>query len=197
MTALSPQSDDQYNHLRASAAKQKQTTVERLKQAIKQLEAEGCPVNTFTIKEVSGLNYMVYYRNREAFALFQLHSTHLRKEREKEYAAKKTSSRRTSKQKAEREKEALHAVKVTSRDPLLDDKRPRLVALLRETQRERDEIKQQAQTERADLEQRYHALLQEHMQCGIKIARLEAEYAEFQAFMERFRSSLKYEEQEL
>ena len=157
------------------------------------LEAEQRPVNTFTIKEVSGLNYMVYYRNREAFSLFQQHSTHLRKEREKKHA-KQSSSHRTSKQKADREKEALHAVKVSSRDPLLDSKRPRLVALLREAQHERDEIKQQAQGEKAELERCYHALLQEHLQCGLKIARLEAEIAEFQAFMERFRSSLRHEE---
>lgn len=56
-------SDDQYAHLRAKAAAQKQTTVDRLRQAIMQLEAEGRPVNTFTIKEVSGMNYMAYYRN--------------------------------------------------------------------------------------------------------------------------------------
>ncbi len=87
-------------------------------------------------------------------------------------------------------------MKVSSRDPLLDYKRPRLVALLREVQHERDEIKQQVQAEKAELERCYHALLQEHMQCGFKIACLEAERAEFQAFMERFRSSLKREEQE-
>ena len=168
--------------------------MDRLSQAITQLEAEGREVSTFTIKEVSGMDYMVYYRNREAFALFQQHSTHLRKEREKEHAKQ---SHRTSKQKESLEKEAIHAVKVSSRDPLLDYKRPRLVALLREAQHERDEIKQQAQTERAELERRSHALLQDHMQCGLKIARLEAELAEFQAFMERFRSSLKHAEQEL
>ncbi len=133
------------------------------------------------------------YRNREAFALFQQHSTHLRQEREKEHA-KQSSSHRTSKQKAGREKEALHAVKVPLRDPLLDYKRPRLVTLLREAQCERDELKQRLQEEKAELERRYHALLQDHMQCELKIARLEAERAEFRAFMERFRSSLKHEE---
>src|SRR5260221_3923556 len=75
-------SGDPYAHLRANAAAQKQTTVNRLHQAITQLEAEGRPVNTFTIKGVSGMDYMVYYRNREAFQLLQEHSTHLRKERE-------------------------------------------------------------------------------------------------------------------
>jgi len=56
-------SGNPYAHLHANAAAQKQTTVDRLSQAITQLEAEGRPVNTFTIKEVNGLDYMVYYRN--------------------------------------------------------------------------------------------------------------------------------------
>jgi hypothetical protein len=186
-------SPDQYAHLRGYAEVQKQATVDRLTHAIAKLEAEHRPVTAFTIKEVSGMDYMAYYRNREAFALFQQHSAHLRKKREKEHA-KQSSSRRTSKQKAGREKEALHAVKVPSRDPLLDYKRPRLVALLREAQHERDALKQRVQEEKAELERCYRALLQDHMQCELKIARLEAERAEFQAFMERFRSSLKHEE---
>lgn len=193
MTDTSAQPEDRYTHLRTYATRQRQTTVERLREAITQLETSGRDVNTFTIKEVSGLDYMVYYRNREAFQLFQQHSTHLRKEREEKYA-KQSSSRLTSKQKAGREKEVLHAVKVPSRDPFLDYKRPRLVALLREAQHERDEIRQQAQRERSELDHRYRVLLQDHMQCELKIARLEAELAEFKGFMERFRSSLKHEE---
>jgi hypothetical protein len=103
---------------------------------------------------------------------------------------------------------ASHAVKVSPRDPLLDYKRPRLVELLYEARAERDEARQQAQakqisieqqtqTQRAELEQRYRKLLQEHMQCSVKIAKLEAQVAEYLAFMERFRSSLRREEQEL
>src|SRR5258706_4532518 len=88
----SPRPEDRYAHLRANAAAQKQTTVDRLSQAITQLEAEGRPVNTFTIKEVSGMDYMVYYRNREAFQLFQEHSTHLRKEREQEQTKRHVAS---------------------------------------------------------------------------------------------------------
>src|SRR6266700_4925191 len=86
-------SNDPYAHLRANAAAQKQVTVDRLRQAITQLEAEGRPVNTFTIKEVSGMDYMAYYRNREAFQLFQEHSTHLRKEREREQAKRQAANR--------------------------------------------------------------------------------------------------------
>src|SRR3989441_12978419 len=96
---------------------------------------------------------------------------------------------------------ASHAVKVSPRDPLLDYKRPRLVELLYEARAERDEAKRQmkteraetekcAQAERADLDRRYSKLLQEHVQCGVTIAKLEAQVAEYLAFMERFRSSL-------
>ena len=100
---------------------------------------------------------------------------------------------------------ASHVVKVSPRDPLLDYKRPRLVELLHEARAERDEAKRQLRTERveaekrvqaerADLEQRYRKLLQEHMSCGVMIAKLEAQVAEYLAFMERFRSSLQREE---
>jgi len=199
-------SDNRYAHLRANAAAQKQTTVDRLNQAITQLEAEGREVSTFTIKEVSGMDYMAYYRNRDAFRLFQEHSTHLRKEREQEQAKRQEALRRGSR-KMEKGQAAAHAVKVSPRDPLLDYKRPRLVELLHEAQAARDvakrqlltergEAEQRAQTERADLEQHYRKLLQEHMQCGVTIAKLEAQVAEYLAFMERFRSSLRREEYE-
>jgi hypothetical protein len=202
---MSSTSGDPYAHLHANAVAQKQTTVDRLSQAITQLEADGRPVTTFTIREVSGLDYMAYYRNREAFQLFQEHSTHLREKREQEQAKRQAPSRGSKKRKKGKGRETLHAVTVSPRDPLLDYKRPRLVQLLHEAEASRDEagrqaqaertrIEQQAQTQRAGLEQRYHKLLQEHMQCELKIARLEAERAEFQAFMERFRSSLKHEE---
>jgi hypothetical protein len=199
-------SGDPYAHLRANAAAQKQTTVDRLSKAITQLETEGRPVNTFTIKEVSGMDYMAYYRNREAFQLFQKHSTHLRKEREQAQAKQKIASHgRPRKPKGQ---DSLHAIKVSPRDPLLDYKRPRLIELLHEAEASRDEAKRQlrtelvrveqrAQAEYADLEQRYGKLLQEHTQCGITIARLEAELAQFRMFMEGYRSSLQREEQGL
>ncbi len=195
---------DQYAHLRANAAAQKQTTVDRLGQAITRLEADGRPVNTFTIKEVSGIDYMTYYRNRAAFQLFQEHSTHLRKEREQEQVKHQAASR-LSKRKTGKGRTTSHTVTVSPRDPLLDYKRPRLVQLLHEARAERDKARQQAQavqasskqqvlTQRAELEQRYRKLLQEHMRCGVTIAKLEAQVAEYLAFMERFRSSLHREE---
>src|SRR2546426_12018015 len=131
MTGQTSSPGDQYAHLRANAAAQKRATVDRLSQAITQLEAEGRPVNTFTIKEVSGMDYMAYYRNRDAFQLFQEHSTHLRREREqaqeKRQVASQSKLRKTGKGQA-----ASHTVKMSPRDPLLDSKRPRLVELLHE-----------------------------------------------------------------
>jgi hypothetical protein len=153
---MSSTSGDPHAHLRANAVAQKQTTVDRLSQAITQLEAEGRPVNTFTIKEVSGMDYMSYYRNREAFQLFQEHSTHLRKEREQEQVKQQAASRGKSR-KSGKGQAASHAVKVSPRDPLLDYKRPRLVELLHEARTERDEAKRQVKAERSENEQRTQA----------------------------------------
>src|SRR3989441_6236395 len=110
MTKTPSPSEDSYAHLRANAAAQKQVTVDRLRQAITQLETEGRPVNTFTIKEVSGLNYMAYYRNREAFQLFQEHSTHLRKEREQQQAKQQVASNGRSRR-SKKGQAVTHAVK--------------------------------------------------------------------------------------
>jgi uncharacterized coiled-coil protein SlyX len=180
MTETPSPSHDRYAHLRAHAARQKQATLDRLNQAITQLEQEKRPVTTFTIKEVSGLDYMAYYRNAEALTLFRRHSTHLRKEREKEQAKRRRSKRQHAEQDV-----GLHEAAVASRDPFLNYKKPRLVAALRT-----------ARAERNQMEQQYQALLQEHMGCGLTIARLEAQLAEHLAFMERFRSSLRKEEYE-
>jgi hypothetical protein len=136
--------------------------------------------------------------------VFQEHSAHLRKEREQAQAKRQAVSRGKSR-KPKKGQAPSHVVKVSPRDPLLDYKRPRLVELLHEARAERDEAKRQLKAERseneqrtqaacADLEQRYHKLLQEHMSCGITIAKLEAQGASYLAFLERFRSSLQREE---
>ncbi len=174
-TSLDP---GRYAHLQANAAAQRQATVHRLTQAIAQLESQKRPITTFTIKEVSGLDYMSYYRNAEALALFRTHSTHLRKEREKEQANQRRSKRKTGKHDG-----SLHQVKVEPRDPLLAYKKPALVAKLRATQGEYDQVMQN-----------YQALLQEHMHSATIIAKLEAQLAEYKAFMQRFRSALSDEE---
>lgn len=182
-------SDDRYAHLRANAAAQRIATVDKLKRAIVALEADGRPVNTFTIKQVSGLDYMAYYRNAEALALFRTHSTHLRREREKQQA-----KRHQPKQKDSKHDESLHKVPVQHRDRLLNYKKPELVAKLRAAYDEHEQIKQHLHAEYLELERRFHALLLEHMKCGITIAKLEAQQAELQMYMEGFRSSLRQEE---
>jgi len=135
------------------------------------------------------MDYMSYYRNAEALALFRTHSRHLRREREKRHA-----HQHRSRQKSANGKETLHEVQVEPRNPLLAYKKQELVAKLRVAYAERDQLKQQARQEGAELEQRYAVLLQEHMQCGVTIARLEAQVAEYLAFMERFRSASRQEE---
>lgn len=167
-------SENRYAHLRDYATKQKRATVDRLKQAITQLEKDLRPVTTFTIKEISGLDYMAYYRNAEALALFRHHSTHLRKERQKEHSRRK-GTRGSTPEQLERQ--------VSSRDPLLNYKKSRLVAELR-----------LARAKLEQMEQHYQILLQEHMPCGLTIARLETQLAEHQAFLDRFRLSLRKEE---
>ena len=167
-------SEDRYAHLRDYAAKQKRATVDRLQQAITQLEKDSRPVTTFTVREISGLDYMAYYRNAEALALFRSHSTYLRKQR-----AIARSKRRGATRIPSGEQEAI----VSPRDPLLHYKKPRLVAEVRTARAKHDQMEQQ-----------YQALLQEHMGCGLAIARLQTQLAEHQAFLERFRSSLQKEE---
>ncbi len=188
MTKRLEASTDRYAHLRANAASQRQLTIDRLTLAIATLEADQRPVNTFTIKEISGMDYMTYYRNPEALALFRTHSTHLREERVKK------QKRRGSKKSSTKQDESLHHVKVEVRDPLLNYKKPELVVKLRAAQTECEQVKEQAQAGRVELEQCYSTLLQEHMQCSVTIAKLQAQQAEFQAFLQRFRSALKDEE---
>jgi hypothetical protein len=138
MTEMPTPSEDRYAHLRAYAARQKQTTLDRLEQAIAQLEREGRPVTTFTIREESGLDYMAYYRNPEALALFRRHSTHLRKAREKA----QTKRRRSWRQRSGPDPVPQQGT-VSSRDPLLNYKKPRLGAELRAAQAQRDQMEQQ------------------------------------------------------
>ena len=191
MTETFPVSRDRYAALRAYAATQRQTTVDRLQSAITKLESDNRPVSTFTVKEVSGLDYMAYYRNPEALALFRRHSTHLQMEREKKHVSgrgkmSKTTGRANAQTRSRTaERDSLQEVPIQPRDRLLNFKKPRLVFLLREALAERDQF-----------QQRYHALLQEHMQCGLTIARLEAQVSEYLAYMEGFRSSLMHEEHE-
>src|SRR5258708_10004950 len=110
----------------------------------------------------------------EAMEGLRRHSTYLRKERQKKQSKRRGATRRSSGQ---------QETMASSRDPLLNYKKPRLVTELRTARARRDQMEQQ-----------YRALLQEHMQCGLAIARLEKQLAEHLAFLERFRSSLQTEQ---
>ena len=163
---------DRYAALRVHAATRKQATIDRLGAAIAALETEGRPITAFAIKQVSGLDYMAYYRNSEALALFRRHSTHLQ--------AKRAERRKRTRRNGDTDAQDPRA----PRDPLLNYPKPRLVADLRATQAEHNRLRQQ-----------YTDLLQEHMHCGLAIARLEAQVAEYQDFLDRFRTSLRDSEQ--
>src|SRR5260370_3518500 len=120
MPETPPISMDRYASLRAYAATHREITVDRLQAAITKLENDNRLVSTFTVNEVSGLDYMAYYRNPEALTLFRHHSTHLRMEREKKHLSRrgkisKTTGRANTQTRIRiTEIESLHAVPVQS-----------------------------------------------------------------------------------
>lgn len=171
-----PSCKDRYAHLRANAAVQKRRTVERLEQAIITLEAAGRPVTTFTIKEVCGLDYMAYYRNPEALILFRKHSTYLQKAQAKGKAKHRLTKNKRGKEISKEERSELQGTMLTGEHSRKVTKRQSVGAV--------DD----------QWERKYQALLQEHMQCGLTIARLEAQVAQYLEMMEGFRASLKQEE---
>jgi hypothetical protein len=161
---------DPYAHLRAHAAAQRQATIDRPAAGIATLEGAGRPVTVFTIREVTGLDYSAYYRNPEALALFRWHSTHLRAAREQRV----TGTRRRKQPSDQGPPEAL-----PPRDPLAGYTKPRLLRMIHGLR--------QALAEREALGQQYRALLQEHMQCALTIARLQEETREAAEYRELLR----------
>ena len=162
---------DPYAHLRAHAAAQRQATIDRLAAGIAALEAAGRPVTVFTIREVADLDYSAYYRNPEARALFRQHSSHLRAAREQ----RATGPRRRQRQGDQEPPEAR-----PPRDPLAAYTKTRLMRMISKLR--------QALAAREALEQQYRALLQEHMQCALTIARLQEEASTDAAYRELLRS---------
>jgi hypothetical protein len=154
--------------LRRHAAEQRQATLERLRVAIEALKTRGEPITVHTIRAESHLDYKSYARNPEALALFQEHSTFL--------AAKRKQGRR-------RRRDELEEQGPASKDPLLNYKRPQLVARLRLEMRRREEIEGQ-----------YRQLLEEHMQSDLKVMQLEAELATYQQFLSQVRAQVRQEE---
>jgi len=154
--------------LRRHAAEQKQATLERLRATIASLQARKEPITVHTIRVASGLDYKSYARNPEALALFQEHSTFL--------AAKRKEARK-KRQKGTPQSTA------QQKDPLLNYKRPQLVARIREEMVRREEVETQ-----------YRLLLEERVQSDLKIMRLEAELARYQSFLGHLRTQVQNEE---
>src|SRR5258708_4854492 len=108
--------------LRTYATQQRQATLSRLHAAITMLKEKGEPITVHTIREASGLDYKSIARNPEALALFHQHSTFL--------AAKRKETKK--KRKPGREEEIPR-----QKDPLLNYKRPQLVARVRQEMQRR------------------------------------------------------------
>src|SRR5438128_2708509 len=114
--------------LRRHAAELRQATLERLQTAIASLKAKGEAITVHTVRETSGLDYKSYARNPEALALFQENSTFL--------AARRKEAR--GKRRKLTSEEAPQA-----KDPLLNYKKPQLVARFRQEMQRREEMEVQ------------------------------------------------------
>lgn len=156
--------------LRAYAARQRQTTLERLHAAITALKDKGEPITVHTIRETSGLDYKSIARNPEALALFRHHSTFLA-----------TKRKETKKKRKPGRAEEIPQPK----DPLLNYKRPQLAARLRQEMQRREEI-----------EIHYRQLLEERVQSDLKMVQLEADLARYHDFLGHLRAQVQQEEQQ-
>ena len=123
-------SEHQLAGLRAHAQAQKQSIVERLRNAITSLQAQHQPISARTIYEECGLEYTSLRRNPEALLLYQQHSTFLKRKRKRSRTACPDT--------------------VSPRDPLLAYKKPDLVDRLRQAQACYAEMEKQHATILAD-----------------------------------------------
>jgi len=164
-------SEAQLAALQQSTTARRLATVERLRTAIDALKAKKREISVQTIYDECGLRYAAIHRNPEALALFRANSTHL-------VAEKK---RRTRKQHMDAE------TLPSPHDPLLNYKKPQLVARLRSAQQQLLEAqKQQA------------VLVEARLKQEARIAELEAKLAvlePYRAFVEQMRMQMQREEQ--
>jgi hypothetical protein len=164
-------SEAQLAALHASTTARKLATVERLRIAIETLQKKKQKISVQTIYEECGLRYAAIHRNPEALALFQANSTHL--------TTRKKRTRRVSRISEE--------VTPSSRDPLLNYKKPQLVARVRTVQQQLLETQRQQA-----------ALIEASVKREARIAELEARLAElepYRAFVEQMRRQMHREEQ--
>lgn len=171
--ALRSSSEAQLAGLRASTMARRQATVERLQGAIEVLKAKEQAITVQAIYETCGLRYAAIHRNQEALALFRANSTHLNARQKK---------RTRHKQSRSKEKPP-----PSPRDPLLNYKKPQLVARVRAAQEQLLETqKQQA------------VLVEASVKREARIAELEAKLAvlePYRTFVEQMRSQMYREEQ--
>lgn len=164
---MSNYSEQRLAGLRRHAAEQQQATFSRLSATIEALKARGEPITVHTIRAESGLDYKSYARNPEALKLFREHSTYL--------SAKRKEARKGSKKEARAEAPA--------KDPLLNYKRPQLVARLRLEIQRREEIEGQ-----------YRQLLEDRLQADLNVMLLEAELARYRQFLGPMRAQAQQAE---
>jgi hypothetical protein len=168
--ASRPLSEAQLKALRDSTTARRQATIERLRTAIDALTAKKQKITTQTIYEECGLRYAAIHRNPEALALFRAHSAHL-------VAQKKRKRRKPANPDEE---------KPAPRDPLLNYKKPQLVARCRADEQRIQELQQQLAVS-----------VDAAMKREARIAELEAKIAQlepYQLYVEQLRAQMQREE---
>ncbi len=171
LRTLRAPSERQLAALHASTTERRQATIERLRTAIESLQKKKQEISVQTIYEECGLRYAAIHRNSEALALFRANSTHLT----------------TRKKRTRREHHVSEEGTPSSRDPLLNYKKPQLVARLRAAQQQLLEVQQQQA-----------ALVEASVRREARIAELEARLAElepYRTFVEHIRAQMRREEQ--
>jgi len=164
-------SEAQLVGIKQSTTTRRLATIERLQAAIDALKAKKQEISVQTIYDECGLRYAAIHRNPEALALFRANSTHL-------VAEKKRNKRKP--------REASEATPAPC-DPLLNYKKPQLVARLRLAQQQLLEAQQNQAT-----------LVEARLQQEAKIAELEAKLAvlePYRTFVEHMRAQMRREEQ--
>ena len=165
-------SEQQLSGLHSSTAARKQQTVERLRMAIEALQAKKQAISAQTIYAECGLHYASLHRNPEAIALFRANSTHLTQKKKQTKRKRKTGEDVVS--------------SPLSRDPLLNYKKPQLVARLREAQQQITELERQRAT-----------LADTCLQRDARVVELETKLAElepYRSFVEQERVRMFQEE---
>ena len=163
-------SEAQLAGIKRSTEERRLASVERLRAAIAALKAKKQEISVQSIYDECGLRYAAIHRNPEALALFQANSTHL-------VAEKK---RRKRKPPADGEDTP------APRDPLLNYKKPQLVARLRVAQQQLLEVQQQQAT-----------MVEVRLKQEARIAELEAKLAvmePYRTFVMQMRVQMQREE---